>query len=129
MSCLVCFAKDISISSKRAMMIMALSPAGRFYTTARSGIITTKIETKFYVHSGFSYVPYSAIFVRCMWTIIHLKILTIHNWHLGFETWVLHTKVSNPGSRTWVRNPGLFPKLQNPDIKTQVLKPGFRNLG
>ena len=64
-----------------------------------------------------------------MWTIIPLKILSIHNWHLGFETWVLHTKVSNPGSRTWVRNPGLFPKLQNPGIKTQVLKPGFENLG
>ena len=54
-----------------------------------------------------------------------LKILAIHNWHLGFETWVLRTKVTTPGYRTWVRNPGLFPKLQNPDIKTQVLKPGF----
>ena len=69
------------------------------------------------------------LFVRCMWTIIPLKILAIHNWHLGFETWVLHTKVSNPGSRTWVWNPGLFPKLQNPGIKTWVSKPGFQNLG
>ena len=63
--------------------------------------------------------------IRSMWTITPLKILAIHNWHLGFETWVLHTKVSNPGSRTWVRNPGLFPKLQNPGIKTWVSKPGL----
>ena len=58
-SCLVCFAKDISISSKRAMMIMPLSPAGRFYTTARSGIITTRIEVIMYLHSGFSHVPHN----------------------------------------------------------------------
>ena len=62
-SCLVCFAKDISISSKRAMMRMALSSVGRFYTTARSGIITTRSETKMYVHSGFSYVRYSTTFI------------------------------------------------------------------
>ena len=49
-----------------------------------------------------------------------LKILATHNWHLGFETRVLHTKVSNPGSRTWVRNPGLFPKLQNLGFETWV---------
>ena len=77
-------------------------------------------RNEIYVHSGFSYVPYSATFHTVHVTIIPLKILAIRNWQLGFETWVLHTKVSNPGSRTWVRNPGLFPKLQNLGFETWV---------